>query len=592
MAAEWILDQNGAVCGAAFDDKFELAQKVIYDKADLPALQRSKYVQSNTKNTYQEIKKVLEEGRPALYAGCPCQIAGLRGFLGKEYERLFTIDLMCHGGPSPIAFQKYLEEVHGKKPICYVGFRDKDRFKWEINSTGMTVKYQDGSVYRKKKLDDIYYRAFTSGLMTRPHCPSCNYAKLPRLGDLTLGDFWGVEKYDPKLTDGKGTSIVAVNSDKGKELLESIKEKLLLLEKIDINHILTHGQPFAKPCNNNPRRYRFLRMLKECSFEKSLECCTANVFDFAIIGMNDDSYGEILAFYALYLLAARMNYSVLMVKRPKELSKGVTPLKYRLTNFADRHYPLVSSHDRLGRLKKLSDTSRAFLVDGLEAYAGRWEPEKPVIDYKRVSADSISDTVFLIEKSDYEHLLAYADCDMPEAYLACDSRGLSGDVWNNIQEYAKQAALELIDLSEDMAVENWLYYIRNAQAVAAVQKDVIDFAVIFQKALIIPEKDVKKELREYLTALSLSGRLWKENENLQSAAGRAEKLNYTDVNAIIKPDCANLYKKLQKRLRKEYKSARRKENPLPKRLARKGISAAKRVMPDSMKKKVKKILRK
>lgn len=590
LAAEWILAENGAVCGAAFDDRFELSQKVIYDEADLPALQRSKYIHSNTKNTYQEIKKVLEEGRPALYVGCPCQIAGLRGFLGKEYERLFTIDLMCHGGPSPIAFQKYLKEVHGKKPIRYVGFRDKDHFKWDINSTGMTVRYQDGSVYRKKKLKDIYYRAFTSGLMTRPHCPSCNYAKLPRLGDITLGDFWGVAKYDPKLTDGKGTSIVAVNSDKGKELLNSIKEKLLLLEKIDINHILTHGQPFAKPCNNNPRRYRFLRMLENCSFEKSLECCETNKFDFTIVGMNDDSYGEILAFYALYLTVARMDYSVLMVKRPKELSEGVTPIKYRLTNFADRYYPIVSNHDRLERLKKLSDTSKVYIVDDKEAYAGKWNPEEPVIDYRTEIAGAVSDEVFLIEKSDYEQLLECADCVMQEPFLACDSRDMSRDVLNSIQEYTKKAALKLIELSEDMAVENWLYYIRNAQAVAAVQKDVINFAVIFQKVLIIPEKDVKKELREYLADMSLSDRLWKEAESLQETVNRAEKLNYTAVNAIIKANCANVHKKFEKRLRKEHRDVWRKENPLLKRCARKGISIAKRVMPDFMKKKVKKIL--
>lgn len=590
LAAEWILAENGAVCGAAFDNQFELSQKVIYDVADLPDLQRSKYIQSNTKNTYQEIKKVLEEGRPALYVGCPCQIAGLRGFLGKEYERLFTIDLMCHGGPSPVAFQRYLKEVHGKKPVSYVGFRDKGYFKWEINSTGMTVKYRDGSVYRKRKLDDLYYRAFTSGLMTRPHCPACNYAKLPRLGDITRGDFWGVAQYDPKLTDGKGTSIVAVNSDKGKELLDRIKEKLLLLEEIDINHILTHGQPFAKPCNNNPRRYRFLRMLENCSFEKSLECCETNKFDFTIVGMNDDSYGEILAFYALYLTVARKDYSVLMVKRPKELSESITPLKYRLTNFADRYYPIVSNHDRLKRLKKLSDTSKVYILDEKEVYTGHWNPEEPVIDYKNEIADAVMDKVFLIEKGDYELLLANADCDMRVPYLACDSRGMSKDVLNRIQEYAKKESLTLVELSEDMAVENWLYYIRNSQAVAAVQKDVINFAVIFQKVLIIPEKDVKKELQKYLVDLSLSDRLWKETASLQETVKRVGNLNYKAIDAKIRQNCANVHKRLEKRLRREHRSVIRKENPLWKRCARKGISAAKRVMPDSMKKKVKKIL--
>ena len=179
--------ERRAVCGAAFDEKFELAQTVVYDREGLAKLRGSKYLQSTSKKTYREIKRVLDQGKPALFCGCPCQVAGLYGYLGRDYEKLFTLDLMCHGGPSPMVFQKYLKEVHGGHDITYVGFRDKDYFGW---STEMTVKYADGKIYRKTRDKDLFYRAFLPCLSVRPHCQICKYSRLSRQGDMTLADFW------------------------------------------------------------------------------------------------------------------------------------------------------------------------------------------------------------------------------------------------------------------------------------------------------------------------------------------------------------------------------------------------------------------
>lgn len=588
MAAEQILEDGGAVCGAAFNDKFELFQQVIYSKEELPKLQRSKYIQSNTKQTFQEIKKVLESGKPALYVGTPCLVAGLRGYLGREYEKLYTIDLLCHGGPSPVSFQKYLKEVHAKKEAEYVGFRDKDYFKWGINDTGMTVKYKDGSVYRKMKGEDLFYRAFTPALTVRPQCQVCNYARLPRQGDITLGDFWGVEKYDPKMTDGKGTSIVTVNSEKGAKLLEKIRHKLLLLEKIDLNHILTHGQPYAKSFKTNPRRYRFLRMLRDCSFEKSLECCEENKFDFALVGMNGDSYGDILGYYALYRAIAGRNYSVLMVKRPKEMERKITPLKYRLTSFANRYYPAVSIHERLEQLPGLKKTCRGYMVDEIDAYGKYLGDSKCFMNYEK-ALEGI-DKEFLLGKQEYEELTVYSDCVAPEKYAVYDCRNISGEMEEKIKRYAKEQSLKLVRLDEDMMVENWLYYIKNAEWIVSSQRDAINVAAIFEKKLLIPASGLEESLKHHIADIRLENRLLKETEDIQTKLSEIDRLGYGSNRDIINQKRVFAQKELDRSIKIVCKNIRRKEKPLIKSVVKAGIRFGKRTLPPSVKNRVKKLI--
>lgn len=587
LVAEQILEDGGAVCGAVFDDKFELIQKVIYNKEELPALRGSKYIQSNTKKTFQEIKKVLEDGKPALYVGTSCLVAGLRGYLGKEYEKLFTIDLLCHGGPSPVAFQRYLQEIHGKKEVAYVGFRDKDYFGW---STEMTVKYKDGSVYRKVRSEDPFYRAFLPCLSVRPQCQVCNYSKLPRLGDITLGDFWGVQKYDPKLTDGKGTSIVTVNSEKGTAMLEKIRHRLLLLEEIDINYILTHGQPFAKPFKNNPRRTRFLRMLKDCSFEKSLECCAENKFDFALIGMNGDSYGEIFGFYALYRTIAGRNHSVLMVKRPLEMNQQVTPLKYRLTSFGNRYYPLVSSHERLGRISALQEVCWGYILDHVGAYEKYLGDSRFVVDYAQALGGV--DKEFLLDRQAYEEFTAYADCEQQGEYIAFDCRNIPEETEEKIRRYAEEQGLSVVSLAEDMMAENWLQYIRQAECVVSSQRDVINFAVIFEKKLLIPEAGLEEAIRLHILDIQMGERILGRTEDIQQKLSMVESLGYGRVHETISGKCAYAQKALDRQLKIVYRNIQRKDNRMSVRIKRGSIRILKRVLPPSVKSRVKKLIQK
>lgn len=359
VLAEQVIKYGGVVCGAAFDENNILSHLVVETLTDLEKLRSSKYIQSNTQKTFTEVKKALDEGRSALYTGCGCQIAGLKRFLAKDYEKLITIDLLCHGGPTQGSFDKYMEDVHGKKEIKYVGFRDKDEFEWEINSTGMTVKYGDGTEYRRIKVEDTFYRGFTRAFTMRPHCQVCNYATLPRQGDITLGDFWGIFKYNKDFTDGKGTSLIAVNSEKGMNALEGIRAQLKLLEPVPLDFVLKRGQPFDKPFRTEPLRDRFMRMLKDVSYGKCLTCCEDNIFDYGYYAMRSDNIGNILDDYARYRLMSRNNYSVLMLwDRDNE---AVSPIKYRMAEFSRKHYPEFMEIRDGGNPGELQDRCRHFV---------------------------------------------------------------------------------------------------------------------------------------------------------------------------------------------------------------------------------------
>ena len=364
IIAEKVLEEGGVVCGAAFDKDYNLSHVVVDTKEDLEKLRSSKYIQSVTGKTYTRVRRTLEDGRSVVYAGCGCQIAGLNRFLGKKYDNLITIDLLCHGGPTPGSFKKYMDDVHKKKKVSYVGFRDKDVFKWEINSTGMTVKYQNGKEYRKSKGKDPFYRAFTRAFTVRPHCQTCNYAALPRQGDITLGDFWGVVRYNPDFNDDKGTSLILVNSEKGMSVMEKIRSELKLLEPVPLDLVMKLGQPIDKPFHAEPLRDRFMKMSEYVSFRKCLKCCASDTFDYAYYALKPKDMKDVLKAYESYKLMSKANYSVLLVWDRSD--EGISPLKYEVDEFIREHFPAFVEIRNPEEGKKLQERCRNFAFSSQE----------------------------------------------------------------------------------------------------------------------------------------------------------------------------------------------------------------------------------
>ena len=225
--ASAVLDKGGAVFGAAWNDEMSLEHICVESKDELRRLRGSKYVQSNTKDSFQQVKRMLLDGRPVCFCGTPCQVAGLKAFLGKDYENLLTIDLVCHGVPSMKMLSDDLKAVAGEKfsQIKDIRFRDK-RYGWAVKGAIFTdseeIKYNAGT--------SPYYFYFLKGEVYRESCYNCRFPSERRQGDITLGDYWGIHgNLIAKLGDvnpDKGISCVLVNTENGKKWFELIKDSL------------------------------------------------------------------------------------------------------------------------------------------------------------------------------------------------------------------------------------------------------------------------------------------------------------------------------------------------------------------------------
>ena len=219
LIATNVIKDNGVVFGARFNDLFEVEHGYVESVEYIKAFRGSKYVQSKIGYTFTEVKKFLENGRKVLFSGTPCQIGGLKSFLGKDYENLICIDIICHGVPSPLVWKKYKNEISSGKKITDVSFRDKT-YGWKDYSFRMD--FEDGTSYFEKGSENKYIRGFIGDIYLRNSCYQCKFKTLHRQSDLTLADFWGIENINADMDDRKGTSFIIVNSKKGNQILQKI----------------------------------------------------------------------------------------------------------------------------------------------------------------------------------------------------------------------------------------------------------------------------------------------------------------------------------------------------------------------------------
>lgn len=229
--AERALNDGGIVYGAAFDDKMNVVHIGADKNESLSMFRGSKYVQSDLRDVFLEIRKKIKGGEHVMFSGTPCQCAGLKSFLVTSKvncENLFLCDIICHGVPSPMIWRKYLEFVenrHGK--LSSYSFRDKGKGWRGFNILAI---FENGSEFRNEKDIRTYITLYYSDLITRPACHNCKYTNLNRPSDITIGDFWGIEKSIPDIDDNKGVSLVLLNTSKGKSVFEKNSGELDLYE--------------------------------------------------------------------------------------------------------------------------------------------------------------------------------------------------------------------------------------------------------------------------------------------------------------------------------------------------------------------------
>lgn len=221
--SDMVLEEGGVVYGCVLTEDFGAAHVRADSEEVRDKMRGSKYIQSKLGDTFRCVKEDLDAERRVLFTGTSCQIAGLRRFLGKEYENLLCVDIVCHGVPSTIVWKEYLkwQESRYAKKIVSVDFRNKKKFGWRAHIETLTLE-------NEKEVDSRVFKfLFYGHTILRPSCYECPYKRLIHPGDITIADYWGIEKAAPEFDDNKGVSLVLINNNKGEGTFEKVKQELI-----------------------------------------------------------------------------------------------------------------------------------------------------------------------------------------------------------------------------------------------------------------------------------------------------------------------------------------------------------------------------
>ncbi len=278
LFAQKILSAKGTVYGAAFTSDASVSHVRIEKERDLWKILGSKYVQSNTASIYRQVKKDLDTGAKVLFSGTPCQCAGLKKYLAKDYKNLYLIDFICHGVPSPAVWEEYVRALELRS-----GFRRdsqnvpsfRDKTKGWIHFM-IKIPFQNAAPYHQKFGQDLYMRTFLKNISLRPSCYKCRCKPSTNISDITLGDFWGIKKCLPEMFDDKGTSAILIHSPKGKALFQKVADRTKA-RQVTYGLIAKHNASLYRSVQMPPmRKFFFGRFRKDNILDLMRKCTREN----------------------------------------------------------------------------------------------------------------------------------------------------------------------------------------------------------------------------------------------------------------------------------------------------------------------------
>ncbi len=268
LLSSYVLDKGGIVFGAAMSKSCEkVVHMGVEETESLRFLQGSKYVQSDIENTFILARKELEKGRFILFSGTPCQIAGLKSYLKRDYDTLLTVEVICHGVPSPLLWRKYIHYVKSKlkASIENVDFRHKNIR--DVKELMMYIKATNGRIYKDYEDNDPFYCFFLNNYCLRPSCYSCHFKSCNHLADITIGDFWGIEHVAPEFPKGEKVSLVLLHSEKGKNVFELLK-KDMRIQQTEYKESISNNNAYLKSVPYPKERDSFFCDLRKLPFRK------------------------------------------------------------------------------------------------------------------------------------------------------------------------------------------------------------------------------------------------------------------------------------------------------------------------------------
>ena len=269
LLANYVLEKNGYVAGATYDDNFVVRHIIINNMSELYKLRGAKYSQSELGNTFFNIRKLLDEDKLVLFSGTPCQCIGLKRYLKKDYSNLITTDLICHGVPSPKVWQYYIDyrsnkENEGIRPIK-INMRCKDS-GWSHYNYSTEFVYENGKRTLIPNNQDLFMKAFVGNICLRISCSNCKAKGIERITDFTLGDYWGIWNQYPDFDDDKGTSVILTHTKLGESILKELSDEIELLE-VDVDDVYRENGSLIKSSMPHQNRSDFLKEITSDNFE-------------------------------------------------------------------------------------------------------------------------------------------------------------------------------------------------------------------------------------------------------------------------------------------------------------------------------------
>ena len=263
---EKVIKDGGVAVGCDFNEEMDLVHSISQNIEDCKKYKQSKYAQSNVKLIYRQVKEILCNNKKVLFVGTPCQVQGLKNYLGKEYENLLLVDIICHGVPSNKFLKNHIQMIKKKEKIDKVTFRENGKYVLKLYSN-------NNIIYRESVQKDEYLIGFLNNILERESCFQCKYAKSERVSDLTIGDFWGIGKNIPfeKPEDVK-VSLVLANTEKGKKFLEESKEGLHIEER-QLDEAVSGNRMLRQHAEKHKNYDDFRRLYLKYGYKKSIKKC-------------------------------------------------------------------------------------------------------------------------------------------------------------------------------------------------------------------------------------------------------------------------------------------------------------------------------
>lgn len=578
------------IAGAAFDDAWNIHHILINDLHDLDKLRRSKYVQSFiSEDFYRNIRELLQKGAFVVFSGVPCQAAGLKSFLQKDYENLLIIDLLCAQICSPKIYRKFLEDNYSEETITSINFRSKIR-GWDAHTVITTREHPEEVITPR------FMQAYVSHLTMNEPCKKCQHHSLYRQGDISIGDFWGIGMRIPRLDDRKGTSCILTNTAKGEDIVQSFKtwcklyEELPMGEALKSNWILQGDFPPHKDIT------LFHKNIDRFGYNKCLEQSLQHKWDVAVMGWFwVPNRGAILTNYALNEAINSLGYNcrtIDFIPGPgrkdeyighisEQFAKNYLRLTKRVNDYAElvslnaEFGTFVVGSDQLWRYefrkwprghlflnfvnsknKKLSYATSFGVVpyDGTDTWRrlnALWLSRFDAISVRETDAVNILkkdfniegvqvlDPVFLLDKSDYEKIAMNSlkkDGDDVVAYYFLIQTDAKIHIVRSAEAHYNTIA---IDIKKDLPIEDWLYYIKNCRILITDSFHGSCFAAIFNKNF-ITTNIVNETPSRFISLFSITGMmdhfLFDASEFDRKRDKLFQDIDWTEANANLQKE--------------------------------------------------------